>query len=251
MGEMLSALLHLQSVERQIVAVRNRLRNREKSVASQQQRIDRVRSDFGALEEQILERRKRSDSLELDLSGQEEKVTGLRTALNTAKTNKEYAALLTQINTLKADNAKKEEEALKVMEEIDSLRAEKEKVQSQIDTEEQRLQDVSDSSKAEIERFRGMLEELTLQRTEAAKKLPPEKLALFERINESLLGDAMAPLEIHRKKPPHDYVCGGCFMALNAEHANALQTRDEIRTCDSCGRILYLEGMEAAKKQDS
>ncbi len=29
-------------------------------------------------------------------------------------------------------------------------------------------------------------------------------------------------------------------MSLNAEHANALRTRDEIRTCDICGRILYL-----------
>jgi predicted nucleic acid-binding Zn-ribbon protein len=30
-------------------------------------------------------------------------------------------------------------------------------------------------------------------------------------------------------------------MTLNAEHANALRVRDEIRKCDNCGRILYLE----------
>ena len=30
-------------------------------------------------------------------------------------------------------------------------------------------------------------------------------------------------------------------MSLNAEHANALRVRDEIRTCDNCKRILYLE----------
>jgi len=36
-------------------------------------------------------------------------------------------------------------------------------------------------------------------------------------------------------------VCGGCYMSLNAEHANVLRTRDEIRTCDNCKRILYME----------
>jgi predicted nucleic acid-binding Zn-ribbon protein len=30
-------------------------------------------------------------------------------------------------------------------------------------------------------------------------------------------------------------------MSLSAEHANALRVRDEIRTCNNCGRILYME----------
>ena len=59
----------------------------------------------------------------------------------------------------------------------------------------------------------------------------------------------MAPIEIEGTKPPHSYVCGGCFMSLNAEHANALRSRDEVRTCDSCGRILYLEVKQEAQSQ--
>jgi predicted nucleic acid-binding Zn-ribbon protein len=51
----------------------------------------------------------------------------------------------------------------------------------------------------------------------------------------------MAPIEIHGSKPPYKYVCGGCFMSLSPEHANSLRTRDQIRTCGNCGRILYLE----------
>jgi predicted nucleic acid-binding Zn-ribbon protein len=51
----------------------------------------------------------------------------------------------------------------------------------------------------------------------------------------------MAKIEFHGKKPPYEYVCGGCYMSLTAEHANALRTRDELRFCDNCGRILYLE----------
>ena len=36
-------------------------------------------------------------------------------------------------------------------------------------------------------------------------------------------------------------------MSLNAEHANALSSRDEIRNCDNCGRILYLVEQEKTK----
>ncbi len=37
--------------------------------------------------------------------------------------------------------------------------------------------------------------------------------------------------------------CGSCYMGLNVEHLNALRSRDTIRRCDSCNRILYLPEM--------
>ena len=86
-----------------------------------------------------------------------------------------------------------------------------------------------------------MLEDLNAKRAEAAKDVPAPALAVFDRIAGNYDGDAMAAIEIQGAKPPHEYICGGCYMSLNAEHVNALRTRDEIRTCDNCGRILYLE----------
>jgi predicted nucleic acid-binding Zn-ribbon protein len=36
-------------------------------------------------------------------------------------------------------------------------------------------------------------------------------------------------------------MCEGCNMSLAAERANALLTRrDELLTCDNCGRILHI-----------
>ena len=62
--------------------------------------------------QQRLNRRKEADSLALDLGQREEKVSSLRNVLNTARTNKEYAAILTQINTLKADKSEDRDHAL-------------------------------------------------------------------------------------------------------------------------------------------
>ena len=78
--------------------------------------------------------------------------------------------------------------------------------------------------------------------------MPSQALAVFERIAATRNGEAMAHIEIHGKKPPHEYTCGGCFMSIAAENANALRTRDELRLCDHCGRILYLEELASTQK---
>jgi len=240
MGNRLEALLRLQAIERQLAEVRQRLRIRKSGVVSQQRRLEQLQAEFEALHEKAMSRRRNGDMLDLGLKEKEEHVSRLRTALNSTKTNKEYAAILTQINTLKADSAKVEEEALKVMQEADEIAAEAQAVQEKIAQARKHLEEIEHISQEEITRLNGMMEELNAKRREAAKDVSPDDLAMFNRIAETYDGQAMAAIEIHGKKPPYDYICGGCFMALNAEHANALRTRDEIRTCDNCGRILYL-----------
>jgi len=241
MGKTLEALLRVQAIERDLAHVKRKLRARQNAVGAQQRRIAQLRADWEAMHTQSLERRKEADRLELELKDREEKVAKFRTALNTAKTNKEYASILTQINTFKADNAKEEEGALKILQEVDAIQTQANEIQKEIDAEEQRLESITQSNQEEITKLDGMLADLTSKRNEAAQDVPAAAMAIFDRLVVSHDGDAMAIVEVHGKKPPFDYICGGCFMSLNAEHANALRSRDEIRTCDNCGRILYLD----------
>ena len=241
MGPMLESLMHLQSIERNLTHVRGRLKTRKNAVAAQERRIEQIKAEYTALHDKSITRRKDADRLELDLRIKEEQVTKLRTALNLAKNNKEYAALLTQINTYKADNAKVEEEVLKIMQDVDTVKEQMEKSSMQAEAEQKRLAEITQASGQEIDKLTAMLDELTAQRTAAAQSVPAESLITFETIARRNDGDAMAVVEVHGRKPPFDYVCGGCYMSLNAEHVNALRVRDEIRTCDNCGRILYLE----------
>lgn len=241
MGTMIEALLGLQSVERQLTHVKSRLRIRKNAVTAQERRIQQLRQDHDALHAKSTDLRKTADRLELDLRQRDQEVAKDRNALNTAKTNKEYATLLTHINTIKADNSKLEEQVLKILQEVDVIKAEAAKLQEQINAEEARLAEVTKTSKDEIDRLTTMLNDLNAKREEAAQKVPQEALRTFERVASTYDGEAMAIIEVHGKRPPFDYVCGGCFMALNAEHVNALRVRDEIRTCNNCGRILYVE----------
>ena len=241
MGTLLESLLRVQSIERQLSLVKRRLRAQQNAVRAQQHRLDGLREDHEALKAKSLLRRKEADGLDLTLKSSEENVAKLRTALNTTKTNKEYATLLMQINTTKADNAKVEEEALNIMQEMDAIAEKLGEVEKDVQAQETQLAEITGASAEESARLGEMLEDLGSQHAVAATDVPSKALAVFDRIAESYDGEAMAMIEITGDKPPFDYVCGGCFMSLNAEHANALHVRDEIRTCDNCGRILYVE----------
>jgi predicted nucleic acid-binding Zn-ribbon protein len=241
MGTRIQALLELQTIERDLVQVRRRLRAQERAVRTQQQRIEHHQAEHTALHQQVMERRKEADRLELDLKQREEQVARQRAMLNTVKTNKEYAAILTQINTLRADNSKLEDRVLQVMQSAETVKAQAEQIQQQVAEETARLAEVQRLSAEQVRKLTGMLEDLTARRAEASAQVSPEHLAVFDRLAERHDGEAMAVIQVHGKKPPHEYVCGGCYMSISAENANALRTRDELRTCGHCGRILYLE----------
>jgi predicted nucleic acid-binding Zn-ribbon protein len=240
MGRTLEALLKLQSIELQVREVRNRLKMQSAAVDAQQARVEQLQGEYQKLHDESVARQQRAADVELELKSREERVVKLRAALNTAKTNKEYAALLTQLNTIKADNSKLEDEALNMMQEVDQARQQAAEVKQQIEDARDQLEQVNRSSSEEIATLEGMLAKLELSRADAAGAVPSDARAVFERIAATRGGEAMANIQIEGKKPPYDYICGGCFMSIAAENANALRTRDELRFCDNCGRILYL-----------
>jgi uncharacterized protein len=241
MGPFLSALVHLQSIELDLTNLQRRKRVKDNAVNAQQAKINKHNEELVSVQENSLEHRKRSDELELDLRSTEEHVEKLRVDLNGAKTNKEYATLLTQINSLRADNAKVEDEGLKVIAEIDAIKQQATELQALVAEEEKRLGVVQESNKEEVAKLDSMISDLQAKRDEAAVKISPESLAVFERIASQYDGEAMAQVEVSGRKQPYTYSCGGCYMSLNAEHANALKSHDAIRQCDNCQRILYMD----------
>ena len=241
MGTVLTALLKLQSIERKLASVRGRLRIRQNAVLVQHQRVEELREKWQTVHDLVIAKKMQADALDLELKQKDQDVIKYREALNTATSNKEYAAILTAMNTLKADNSKFEEQELQIMQEIENFSAEAEAIQLQIAEQEKLLDEVNAKNAEEVARLEAMMEKLQGQRDEAAKDVPQTALAVFDRIASNYDGEAMAAIELHGKKEPFTYICGGCFMSLNAEHVNALGVKDEIRTCDNCGRILYVE----------
>jgi predicted nucleic acid-binding Zn-ribbon protein len=241
MGPILTGLVKLQVIEVDLTRLRRRMRTRQHAVHVQESKIAQHQSDYDNLHTRGLEKRMSYDSMSVTLKANTDRIEKLRTDLNGAKTNKEYATLLTEINTQKADSAKVEEEALKVLAEADSVKIESDAVQAMITGEQEKLAAIKATSADELEKLDTMINSLQTKRDAAAESVDAGTLALFDRLAEQYDGEGLAPVDVTGRAPRQSYSCGGCFMSLNAEHANALSSRDEIRQCDNCKRILYLE----------
>ena len=241
MGQTLEALHRLQAIERQLAEIRRDREVKERRVNRQNRQLQKTEESLGKSKVLYQERRRRLDALQLDVAAREESVNKHRQALNTAKTNKEYAAILTAMNTEKADNSKLETEILQLMEETQTLEKEAVKIEEEKMELEEGAAQAEQVLKAFDKKIKPQKEGLLTQRAEYSEGVPPTTLTMFTRVAERHDGEALAEvMRLHPKRD--DHICAGCNLKITLEIVNILKTKDDIQICKVCGRILYLEG---------
>ncbi|MEE8169489.1 MAG: hypothetical protein V3T70_02985 [Phycisphaerae bacterium] len=241
MGATLAALQILQSAETALAELRNRIAAKWRRVTQQEKRLSRLQSEWETQHRDIQQRQMEVDRLELDLKTREVQIAKLRTALNSAKTNKEYAAVLTQLNTAKVDTGKIEERALELITQLDEFKQQAAQADDVRTTEQKRLEEQRAAAETFEAESRARLNEFTKRREETAAQVPEGALLLFERVADSNDGQALA-LVIRTNPKREEYACEACNMSVTLQQVNTLMSRDEPVTCHTCGHILYLEG---------
>ena len=240
MGETLESLRRLQDVELQLAAIRRKREAKTRRIASHQRKAKQADEKLEAHRRKAVERQVRLDALTLDVSAREEAINKHREALNKAKTNKEYGAILAAMNMEKADTAKIESQVLELMDEVQKVQDEA----AEIESDKAKLADHVAAAERTLQEFdeesRDKLMELEAKREESAARIAPATLMSFTRVAERHEGEAMAPVnKLHPKR--EEYMCEGCNMKVTLEIVSSLQSRDDIQLCNSCGRILYLD----------
>jgi hypothetical protein len=240
MGSTLAALRELQDVELQIVDIQRQLSQKERLVQRQAARQQAIQEKLASERDALRRAQMDVDGIDLDLKSRAAQVSRLREHLNMVKTNKEYAAVLAQLNLEKADSSRLEARALQLMGGIEEQRKRVTEHEEEARSEAARLSDLQSQSESVRRTFADKLAQLQQRRDAAGAKLSRDVVTLFERLSERHEGEALARIE--RTHPRRDeFSCGGCHMTLSAELANALLVRDEVLTCRNCGRILHID----------
>ncbi|HSV27496.1 MAG TPA: C4-type zinc ribbon domain-containing protein, partial [Sedimentisphaerales bacterium] len=166
-----------------------------------------------------------------------------RAALNTAKTNREYAAVLTELNTNKADSTKLENQILDLMKNIEIDEKDCTEIARQVEEEKQKLDVIRKECDERVTIYEGQIEAVQKDWDAAAASIPAEQLMIFKRVADTYDGEAIACVEQQNGRV-QVYSCGGCFMGVPTDLANLLMTRDEVIRCPNCTRILVLKTSE-------
>lgn len=240
MGPILTALVRLQGIEDELRRVKKKLNMGRQAIVKQENLIRQSQAAWAAKREEVKLTRVQAGNLELELKVKDQEIDKLRVALNAAKSNKDYSAILTQLNVDKADKSKLEDKILGLMSQADADAKAAEEIEEEIAAEQAKLEEITAKIEAKQENLNHQAEKLERDRAEALKDVPAQNRDAFTRLADRYDGEALAEVaELNAKRG--EYGCGGCFMSIPRELVNSLMTRDEVVVCSTCGRMLVLE----------
>ena len=233
-------LLRVFLVEKQIRGLTSRLNVAERFLAEQARQLKELDDKKETLDRQARALQAKVADGEGEMKRLDARTEALRSQMNNAQTNREYKAFLTEVNTLKADRDKVETITLEHMQRLEEVRKDLDKIAA-TRAERQTLVGVAteDRRKRE-EEIKDRLAELQSERAKVTAEAPKDSLAVLERLLETKGEDAMAPLEEQDRKRL-EFNCGVCMMSQPVELINGLLSGGRLTRCVSCGTILYLE----------
>jgi predicted nucleic acid-binding Zn-ribbon protein len=234
----LVALHRLQAVESKLRALKDQLRRKDRQLHQHRIRIQQLNDQLVSRQEEIKQRKTQISQSELDFKTKEVNIGKLRAQLNIAKNNKEYSAILTQLNTDRADNSKLEERILEELTAIDKLKASLDEMEKNLEDNKKDLAGMESEFQEFKQDLQQEIDKLENEHSVVAEEVPHSDLQVFQRVADAHEGEAMAKIV---KPDPREmeYICDGCNMSIPMEKVNALLTRDEIQLCNICGRILF------------
>ncbi len=240
MGPVLESLVKLQEVENQLKGTKARLARAKRAVTLQENQLRSLVNSLEEKQHEIKLLKAEIDSQSLDLKSRDSSLEKYREALNLAKNNKEYAAILTEINLNKADNSKIENKILELMKSVEEQEALCGELEKEIQAQQAKVDEVKNDSKDKITEIEEKISEIQQQWEAASKGIPAEVLSLFQKLSDTYDGEAIASVEMSNPRRKV-YTCSGCYMTLTNEAVNKLLTTDDVFQCPSCSRIVVLE----------
>lgn len=195
-------------------------------------RLETFKNEIKNNESVINEVNKTYRSLESDVKKNLSGIKKSEEKLRAVKTNKEYQFSLKEIDALKANNSKIEDEMIQCLDRMDELESiiEKKnndylKLSKQIILEKEAVQKKEATG-------RKKLEEINKQNNEIAALINPELLEKFFKVK-SLNKNNVAIAAVENA------ICSGCNLNVPPQMYNELQRFDSLQFCPFCHRMIY------------
>lgn len=231
--EQIGLLIDLQAIDSQIYAL-----NKEKSsipghLKSIDEALESKKTSIKHSEEDLKNIQLKLKEKEVSLQQKEEQIRKLQGQLYTLKTNKEYSAMLTEIEGVKADNSLIEEDIIRFMDEIELSRKKILEEKELFKAEELKAHKEKENISAKAREIEARLSELNEKRGGIAPHIEKQIISRYERILKNKDGLAIVRVE--------GGSCGGCHMNLPPQVISDVKLREDIVVCGSCLRMLYIE----------
>jgi predicted nucleic acid-binding Zn-ribbon protein len=210
----------LEAIPVRIQAIRDGLQQAKTAVDAIRGKLDGARKDM------------RMKEKELEYQAAQRKK--LEAKLYEVKTNKEYSAVLAEIEGAKVEKDRLEEEILALMELQERLGREVVDGDARLRPQEAEARVQEAAAAEELRALDVDLEAARSERESVARDVPRDVLVQYGRLLRQRGGLAVALVGSNG-------ICSGCRFTLTPQRFNEVRQSSQIFVCENCGRFLYYQ----------
>lgn len=235
--ELQDAITRLKEAEERLRGIPDWMRELHEEHVARKAEIETVEA---AAETAARERRQAEGAI----TDAQEKLKKYQQQINKVSTQREYGALLQEIDTVKGQISGLEEAAFSALER-------NEKAQKDLASLRESFQDVEQRYNTELARWEeekpGVARQVAdLQERIAGirQRVPRPVLGVFERVLLRYPAGALAPVRPMDRpagKGQREWHCTACNYRVRPQTVVEIQNTDNLVQCDSCKRILFIE----------
>ncbi len=227
-------LLALQEIMSQSRTVEREKHKIPLEVADLKSLFEERETKFLAAKQEFEQLQKEKREKEREIEEEREKVERAKAKLMSIKTNKEYYAMLKEIEGTKRTNSAREEELLSILARDEEVEKRLTELSGEVEELGARYRERMVDIEARMGRFDKDISQLRAKKSDIAASLDAGLTRRFEMIFARRDGIAIVPAR--------NQACTGCHMNISPQLFNLLRREDRIYSCPNCNRIIYIEG---------
>jgi predicted nucleic acid-binding Zn-ribbon protein len=227
----LKTIFEAQQIDTQIIENEKKMFLAPRIIAEMDAEIEEMHSKTGREKEIIQELEKERRKKEKELEVEKEKIIKFESKLYEVKTNKEYQALLKEIETAKEANDKTEEEILILMDKVEELKKDHEILAAHLKKREAEVEKEKNKLNKEFDSIDKIIRELKIQRDNLLSVVTDSLKETYNTLIVKRAGIAVVNLR--------NGVCQGCYMNIPPQLFIEATKNRQLILCPSCNRIFY------------
>jgi len=232
--DQLKLLWELQKIDLELKAIKEEKERYPKEIKKldEKQKIEKERIQKEREKVESLEKTRRQKEGHLNV--EQEKIKRAEGRMSEVKTNKEYQALLSEIDAMKGANSRIEEEILQVMDEIDELKKDLSKREKEMGSTLEKIEGERKKLQEKMAQGEEAWNERVERRDDLSKQIESKLVKLYHTLKEKRQGVGVVSVK--------NETCQGCFVNVPPQLFIEVQKNNALVRCPHCNRILYWEG---------
>jgi predicted nucleic acid-binding Zn-ribbon protein len=234
----LGRLIRLQQLETSAEEARRKIADYPQRLQGLDDRLAAAREAVSGTKTRLTDAQNKRRADEKEVATVQARLAKYKDQLLEVKTNREYQAMLHEIETAQNDIKAREDRILDSMMESDELSAAVKKAETALKITEKEVGAERQLLDQEVAGLQAELDRTGSAREKLAAEIDLAVLAIFEQVAKGRKGIAVAEAR--------DGMCLICHVRLRPQVFNEVRRNDSIIQCDSCRRILYFAGESPA-----